>query len=139
MQVTTYFTPATTFRWVVTVAILVALLLRSWVCGAAVAALCAYGVIRFDGYSDKVVEGRRFRSEPIVTGRWRFLVNGLLHGDLAALVVVAFILRAPALGLFCIAAVVAMLIALLVKEKVLTGASRSWWAACSAPLQGSDW
>ena len=125
MQVRAFFTPATSFRLVLMAAILAALLFRSWICGAAVIALCIYGVVRFDGYSDKVIEDRRFRPKPMVTGRWRFLINVLLHNDLAALVVAVLVFRRPALGLSCIAAVLAMLLALWVKEKALTTTSRS--------------
>lgn len=109
MPVRPLFIPATSFRSVLTAVILMALLFRSWICGAAVIALCIYGVVRFDGYSDKVIEDRRFRPKRMVTGRWRFLINVLLHNDLAALAVAVLVFRGPALGLSCIAAVLAML------------------------------
>lgn len=120
-----FFTPATHFRWVLTVVVLTALLFRSWFCGAAVVVLCVYGVVCFDGYSDKIAEQRRFPAKRVVTGRWRFLINALLHNDLAALAAVVLVLREPALGLSCIAAILAMLLALWVKQRSMANANRS--------------
>jgi hypothetical protein len=119
-----FFTPATSFRWAVTISVVAALLSRSWACGVAVIALCIYGVVRFDGCSEATSEQRRFNPNRAVTGRWRFVINAFLHGDLAALVLVALVFRAPALGLSCLGAVVCMLIAIWLKEKVLSGTKR---------------